>query len=207
MYYGLRADIFRCASISWFQVVSNWARDVFTASASTGLSDLFKAENHLLERAKIWEVESSRTFKLPTPIIFWSGILPSYKRMLVVRILFVSSERRMWTSIAIGFSDTLDQGPAGEAALAEMKNWIRRSEVETWWNKSRHKSFHNLGHNLYCCSSEVVCLCSPSPRCRGSSMLLSAKWVEPVVAMCDHPNPNQLTKSPKSSEEAWLMDK
>ena len=40
------------------------------------------------------------------------------------------SELRMWTSIAIGFSDTLDQGPAGEAALAEMKNWIRRSEVE-----------------------------------------------------------------------------
>ena len=58
-----------------------------------------------------------------------------YKKMLVVRILFVSSERRKWTSIAIGLSDTLDQGPAGEPALAEMKNWIRISEVETMEQK------------------------------------------------------------------------
>ena len=37
----LIALFFRCASISWFQVVREWVRDVFTASASTGLSDLF----------------------------------------------------------------------------------------------------------------------------------------------------------------------
>ena len=34
--------LFRCASIFWFQVVSQWVRDVFTASASTGLSDNYK---------------------------------------------------------------------------------------------------------------------------------------------------------------------
>ena len=33
-YFGLRNDLFRCASISWFQVVSKWFCDVFTASAS-----------------------------------------------------------------------------------------------------------------------------------------------------------------------------
>ena len=30
---------FRCASISWFEVVSRWVIHIFTASASTGLSD------------------------------------------------------------------------------------------------------------------------------------------------------------------------
>ena len=34
-------ELFRCASISWFQVVSQWVSDFFTASASTGLSELF----------------------------------------------------------------------------------------------------------------------------------------------------------------------
>ena len=33
--------LFRCASISWFQVVSESVSDVFTASAFTGLSDFF----------------------------------------------------------------------------------------------------------------------------------------------------------------------
>ena len=34
--------VFRCASISWFQAVSEWVIDVFfTASASSGLSELF----------------------------------------------------------------------------------------------------------------------------------------------------------------------
>ena len=33
--------IFRCSSISWFEVVSQWVIDIFTASASMGLSDLF----------------------------------------------------------------------------------------------------------------------------------------------------------------------
>ena len=32
--------VFRCASISWFQVVRKWVIDVFTASASTGLLEL-----------------------------------------------------------------------------------------------------------------------------------------------------------------------
>ena len=44
VWFGLgweRALLFRCASISWFQVVSKWVSDVFTASASTGFSDLF----------------------------------------------------------------------------------------------------------------------------------------------------------------------
>ena len=36
---GLTNGIFRCASISWFEVVSRWVIDIFTASASTGLSD------------------------------------------------------------------------------------------------------------------------------------------------------------------------
>ena len=35
------ALIFRCASISWFEVVSRSVIDIFTASASTGLSDYF----------------------------------------------------------------------------------------------------------------------------------------------------------------------
>ena len=37
-------EIFRCASISWFEVVTEWVSQslmFFTASASTGLSDLF----------------------------------------------------------------------------------------------------------------------------------------------------------------------
>ena len=34
-------EIFRRASISWFEVVSRWVIDIFTASASTGLSDYF----------------------------------------------------------------------------------------------------------------------------------------------------------------------
>ena len=34
-------QLFRCASISWFQVVSQWVIDVFAASASTGLLELF----------------------------------------------------------------------------------------------------------------------------------------------------------------------
>ena len=33
--------LFRCASISWFQVVSRSVSDILTASASTGLSELF----------------------------------------------------------------------------------------------------------------------------------------------------------------------
>ena len=36
--------LFRCASISWFQVVSKWVIDIFKASASTGLSKLFSHE-------------------------------------------------------------------------------------------------------------------------------------------------------------------
>ena len=39
--------IFRCASISWFQVVSRWLI-FFTASASTGLSDFFYWPCHFL---------------------------------------------------------------------------------------------------------------------------------------------------------------
>ena len=36
------ANIFRCASISWFEVVSQWVSHLpFSASASTGLSELF----------------------------------------------------------------------------------------------------------------------------------------------------------------------
>ena len=35
------ALIFRCASISWFEVVSRSVIDIFTASASTDLSDYF----------------------------------------------------------------------------------------------------------------------------------------------------------------------
>ena len=35
-------NIFRCASISWFEVVSNWVSHLpFSASATTGLSDYF----------------------------------------------------------------------------------------------------------------------------------------------------------------------
>ena len=33
--------LFRCASISWFEVVSRWVIDIFTASASTGRSIIF----------------------------------------------------------------------------------------------------------------------------------------------------------------------
>ena len=40
---ALGFKLFRCASISWFQVVSKWVIDVFfTASASTGLLELYK---------------------------------------------------------------------------------------------------------------------------------------------------------------------
>ena len=40
--YHQKHSFFRCASISWFQAVSEWVIDVFlTASASTGLSELF----------------------------------------------------------------------------------------------------------------------------------------------------------------------
>ena len=41
--------LFRCASISWFQVVRMWVINVFTASASTGLSDFFQQIATLLK--------------------------------------------------------------------------------------------------------------------------------------------------------------
>ena len=37
----MNQGLFRCASISCVQVVSQWVIDVFTASASTGLFELF----------------------------------------------------------------------------------------------------------------------------------------------------------------------
>ena len=40
--------IFRCASISWFEVVSRWVIDIFTASASTGLSEFVTWEEYLV---------------------------------------------------------------------------------------------------------------------------------------------------------------
>ena len=43
---------FRCASISWFQFFSKWVRDVFTASASTGLSDFL----YFIEILDCWNV-------------------------------------------------------------------------------------------------------------------------------------------------------
>ena len=45
----------------------------------------------------------------------------------------------MLTSIAIGFSDTLDQGPAGEPALAEKLDQKIRS-----WNMMEQKQVYEL---------------------------------------------------------------
>ena len=53
---------FRCASISWFEVVSRSAIDIFTASASTGLSDYFLWEigREGLPDARLWVENKTR---------------------------------------------------------------------------------------------------------------------------------------------------
>ena len=47
----MNQGLFRCASISCFQVVSQWVIDVFTASASTGLLELFYVSPRFWELA------------------------------------------------------------------------------------------------------------------------------------------------------------
>ena len=62
-----KISIFRCASISWFQVVSKWLRDVFTASASTGLSDLFsRSETTLYRIILVRKCQAMERFSGPT---------------------------------------------------------------------------------------------------------------------------------------------
>ena len=53
--------LFRCASISWFEVISGWVSDFFTASASTALSDFFLSEKASFGR-QLFNLLSIRMF-------------------------------------------------------------------------------------------------------------------------------------------------
>ena len=57
--FQLILELFRCASISWFQVVSQWVT-FFTASASTGLSELFLIASKLKPLGSGWHHANTR---------------------------------------------------------------------------------------------------------------------------------------------------
>ena len=97
IYY--RWDIFRCASISWFQVVHKWVSDSpFSASACTGLSELLLlwTETSLLQ---IWNLEcywkSSpgpwRFCNSPLPSKGWNYISPSTQDMDKLRWMYIKA--------------------------------------------------------------------------------------------------------------------
>ena len=74
-------EIFRCATISWFQTVTQWVRDVFTASASLGLSDLFifvlRLRDEYENSLDLILVFDGRTRILKVAIQRWNLSMPS----------------------------------------------------------------------------------------------------------------------------------
>ena len=101
---------FRCASISWFQVVSKWLRDVFTASASMGLSDLFTF---------FWDFKAHETYHLSGD--HWVGPRSVGNADWGGEEVDDPSRRRLWCSRVPSLGDS-----------SKWHSWVHPRGVEDW---------------------------------------------------------------------------